>query len=374
MDPVLLTCILVLNSGGLLFGALLLLRAPRRRPLLDLTGFALLATALFTLGFGLGELVLWDHFAVVRLWCNALFCVLAPLAIARGLQRRDGPGWSLLALGLAAEGAYVYAHRIEPYRLQITRHAIESERLAEGAPSLRVAVLADLQTDTIGAYERRVFERLDEERADLVLIPGDLLQLSARGSSPGCGARERAALTGLFAGLQHRPRLGFLMVGGDCEPRGVGLEEAGVRLLEDEALVFADERLQVIGLTCSSSRRLLEDRLATAARDFPGLTIAMGHAPEFALYSAEQRIGVPLLCVAGHTHGGQVVLPFFGPLVTLSRVPRPIAAGGLFRLGESWLCVSRGIGMERGSAPRIRFLCPPELVVLELRPAGNAVQ
>ena len=48
-----------------------------------------------------------------------------------------------------------------------------------------------------------------------------------------------------------------------------------------------------------------------------------------------------------------------------------MAGGGLFALGDSWLSLSRGIGMERGDAPRIRFLCRPELVVLELRPAAS---
>ncbi|MEQ1892011.1 MAG: hypothetical protein ABL998_05670 [Planctomycetota bacterium] len=47
-----------------------------------------------------------------------------------------------------------------------------------------------------------------------------------------------------------------------------------------------------------------------------------------------------------------------------------MAGGGLFELGDSWLCVSRGVGMERHVAPRIRFLCRPEVVVLELTPAA----
>lgn len=75
-----------------------------------------------------------------------------------------------------------------------------------------------------------------------------------------------------------------------------------------------------------------------------------------------------MLALAGHTHGGQVQLPWFGPPLVLSNVTRAMGAGGLFRLGESWLCVSRGIGMERNHAPRIRFLCRPELTVLELVP------
>lgn len=325
-------------------------------------------TLLAGIGVGPGRLRLWvggGGFLVLRLWCHVIFCVLVPLAVARGAQRRGAIGLSVVVLGLGAEGAYVWARRVEPYRLEVTRHEVRSERLRR---PLRVAVLADLQTDAIGAFEERVFAELDAMGADLLLVPGDLLQhgFGARASA----ARERAELVALFAGLRNPPSLGMLMVGGDCEPRGVGLPEAGVRLLEDEAVAFPAERLQVIGLTRPSSRRPIEERFLAMARDFDGLTIVLGHRPEFALSAS--GAGVPLLCVAGHTHGGQVQLPLVGPLVTLSVIPRRMAGGGLFPLGDSWLCLSRGIGMERGYAPRIRFLCRPELVVLELAPAATA--
>ena len=74
------------------------------------------------------------------------------------------------------------------------------------------------------------------------------------------------------------------------------------------------------------------------------------------------------LVVAGHTHGGQLRLPGLGPLVTASNVPRRVGGGGLHRLGGSRrVYVSRGVGMERGQAPRMRFLCPPEVSLLTLR-------
>src|SRR5262245_45828412 len=324
------------------------------------------------LGVALGALAsfaglaLWSGFLVLRLLCHAIFCVLVPLAVplamARAVQRRGALGLAVIVLGLGAEGTYVWARRVEPFRLEVTHHSIVSERLAR---PVRVAVLSDLQSDEIGAFERRVFAALDEEQADLLLVPGDLLQPAG---TPESVAREHAALDALFAGLR-RPRLGILMVGGDCEPIGVRLPP-GIRLLEDEAVVFAEERLQVIGLTRAHSRRHLDESQAAVARAFDGLTIVLGHAPDFALTAS--RSGVPLLCVAGHTHGGQVQLPFLGPLLTLSRIPRAMAGGGLFRLEDSWLCVSRGVGMERGYAPRIRFLCRPELVVLELAPAAPA--
>ena len=71
--------------------------------------------------------------------------------------------------------------------------------------------------------------------------------------------------------------------------------------------------------------------------------------------------------VAGHTHGGQVQIPFFGPLFTLTEIPREAAAGGLHEVNGTQLYVSRGVGAERGEAPLIRFNCPPEISLLTLR-------
>ena len=90
------------------------------------------------------------------------------------------------------------------------------------------------------------------------------------------------------------------------------------------------------------------------------------HTPHTSHTSLTAHTARAHLALAGHTHGGQVVLPFFGPPMTLSRLPRRYA-GGLHDYHGLPLHVSRGIGMERGSAPQIRFLCPPEICVIELR-------
>jgi hypothetical protein len=91
--------------------------------------------------------------------------------------------------------------------------------------------------------------------------------------------------------------------------------------------------------------------------------IVLGHSPNFSLGPVDAD-----LLIAGHTHGGQVQLPLIGPLLTLSHVPRSWASGVTeIALGKT-MVVSRGIGMERGAAPRLRFLCRPELVVVDLLP------
>jgi len=89
----------------------------------------------------------------------------------------------------------------------------------------------------------------------------------------------------------------------------------------------------------------------------------LGHSPDYALGDVRADI-----LLAGHTHGGQVSIPFLGPPLTMAEVPRAWASGLTELSGDRHLYVSRGVGMERGNAPRVRFLTRPELAIIDVVP------
>ncbi len=95
------------------------------------------------------------------------------------------------------------------------------------------------------------------------------------------------------------------------------------------------------------------------------LGFAVMHSPDSAPEAA--ACGYDLL-IAGHTHGGQVRLPFVGALVTNSALP-PRLASGLIRMAGSWLSLSPGLGTSK-FAP-IRFWCRPTAIWLELCPKAE---
>jgi len=125
--------------------------------------------------------------------------------------------------------------------------------------------------------------------------------------------------------------------------------------------------LSIVGLTPPMSRGTDVPDLLSLARSAPAgdLRLVIGHNPNFVQELAEASVPVDL-ALAGHTHGGQVVLPLFGPPITQMSLPRRYASG-LHDYRGIPLHVSAGIGMERGTAPQIRFLCPPEISVIEVR-------
>lgn len=333
------------------------LRAAWYVTLLAATKALLLLVALPHRSFFLLVLLGWLA-AVVSLPLLGLCTLLAARRreVARGVRAAAGCALGLVPLG-------VWGSLIEPARLEVesARVAVDASR-ALPRP-LRVGVLADLQARSVGGHERHAVEALLALEPDLILIliPGDVAQLWPRARD-----EARAEFRELLARL--RAPLGVFAVRGNSDdPRFLREVLAGtsVVLLGDETVHLDRDGLRValcgVDLDFDSPAALAA--IESLARDSAAdeLRLAMAHLPDAVAVLPD--VGVDLL-IAGHTHGGQVVLPGFGPPLTLTRVPRRVAAGGLHELDGRRLYVSRGVGMERGWAPPLRLFCPPEITLL----------
>jgi predicted MPP superfamily phosphohydrolase len=246
----------------------------------------------------------------------------------------------------------VDAYFIEPHWLQVEKITIESRRITR---PLRIAVVADLQTDVIGPYEKRALQRVVDENPDLILFTGDYLhEYDSRRY-----ALLRGQLSTLLARLGLSAPLGAFAVRGNVEHSDWPdlFPPRVTTLTETTSLQFAE--LQLTGLDLCDS---FDESLKVEGTD--RFHIVFGHAPDFALGQVEAD-----LLIAGHTHGGQIRFPLIGPLLTFSQVPRGWAQGVTGLSGGRKLVVSGGIGMERGYAPRLRFLCRPRLVFIDCVPA-----
>lgn len=255
------------------------------------------------------------------------------------------------AVALMAVG--VDAFLIEPHALEVTHRRLVTDKVER---PLRIAVLADIQTDAPGAYERRVLARVKAEHPDLILFAGDYIQTEA-----GQVYREAASkLNRLLQEAELEPPLGKIAVQGNIDngqPWEAIFADTGTRVHA------ADATLDVgpVVVTVLSMAESYGMHTAVPAQD--KYHIVLGHVPNYALGDIQAD-----LLLAGHTHGGQVRLPFIGPLLTYTEVPRAWAAGQTEIAPGRTLIVSRGIGLEREHAPRIRFLCRPELVIVDLVP------
>ena len=308
-----------------------------------------------------------QSFAFVRLLAQVAFGE-APLALAWSAWTLRKAGFGRLALvpGIAAVGllaVYVDAYHVEPFRLVVERHQVPVRGLQ--AP-FQIVHLSDIQAWKAGQSERRALRQAMREAPDLIVLTGDYLQSRNTDSTDS----DIEALRTLFREEGVTARLGVFAVWGNCDRDSRHLFDGlPVHVLENEVARVAlpgGDTLAIVGLEWRTSMSPGSRELARLFRKVrPGdHCIVLGHAPDYGEEVA-RSFDVDLM-FAGHTHGGQVALPFFGPPITLSRAPRMVAAGGLTEVNGVPMNVSRGTGMERGSAPQLRFLCPPELSVLEL--------
>lgn len=304
-----------------------------------------------------------------RLMGQLLFGEAIVWAAALGVFHRQAgrPGRGAV-LGTAALGllaVYVEAYRVEPNLLRVREHVVDRHPGATGGRTIRILHMTDLQTPAIGPREESAFETGLSYRPDLVVLTGDYVQ-----DALGRPTEEQAArdLRALLARIAFQAPLGVFATEGDAGlPCRTVFEGTVVTCLVDEgkAVVLpGGGSLAITGLSRWGGRqrdsawleRVLAPELPADHR------IVISHSPDFV-----DSLQVPVdLVLAGHTHGGQVVLPLFGPPKTSSRLPRAYA-GGLNDYRGIPLHVSRGVGMERGFDVPVRFLCPPEICVLDLR-------
>lgn len=288
--------------------------------------------------------------AVMRM----LFAFL-PLPIAVALQ---GVGTLLVVDGFW----------IEPFRLTVTRQSLRSPRLKPGHP-VRVLHLGDLHVERITQRERHLNALIQDLKPDVILFSGDVLNLSYL-EDPAAQQDAREILS-----QWHAPQGVYLVTGSpavDLEhvfPSVVdGLEN--LRWLRDERVTVQvnGQAIDIIGLTCTHKPfedaprlgQILADATSGADRNF---AILLYHTPDLAPNAA--NTGKIDLQLSGHTHGGQIRLPGIGAVFAGSLYGLRFQSGRQ-KVGSLTLYVSRGIGLEGMAAPRVRFLCAPEIILWEI--------
>ncbi len=274
-------------------------------------------------------------------------------------------GLALLALTqLALIGCQVDAFLIEPFDLHITHVELPGPVLAVGRP-VRIVHLSDLHVERLTRRERDLVTQVQALQPDLIVLTGDYPNIDYNRDAQTL-ADTRWLLSQLSAPLGVYAITGtpYVDVPAFIPALFEGLDN--IVLLQNEIypVSLGDQKLYLIGI---SNTRLQEDaatlhRLRPSAP--PGAyTLLLYHTPDLIEYASQENIN---LYLAGHTHNGQINLPWIGPLVTGSRYGKQYVSG-LHFLGGTAEYTSRGIGMEGLGLPRLRFVNnPPEIVFFEL--------
>ncbi|MCB9079721.1 MAG: metallophosphoesterase [Anaerolineaceae bacterium] len=271
----------------------------------------------------------------------------------------------LFAFQLVGSAVYLWGTLVEPFALNVTHRQLRPAAWPAAAPPLRLLHLSDLHVERLTRRESHLLELIDQLQPDVMVITGDYLNLSYV-DDPTARAEVRKILTQLDAPYGVYATLGSPPV----DPRNTTpslFDGTHIHLLRDEVAVIelADGRqLSLIGMDCehdlqsdaSALKNLLNVTPVDSAR------VLLYHSPE--LMPVAQQYDIDMyLC--GHTHGGQIRMPFYGAVLTSSVTGKQYEMGP-YTEQNTTLYVSRGIGLEGLSAPRMRLLCPPEIILFNL--------
>jgi len=268
-----------------------------------------------------------------------------------------------LLLQVVLSAAVVYATYVEPFRLGVTHLELTTCKLPAGQ-RVRLVQLSDLHVERITRREQELVERVNALEADYVLLTGDYLNFSYVGE-PRAIADARQVLGSLKA------RQGVYAVRGthQVDPNAVMsalFDGLSIRWLRNEFQIVRQDGYQIAfaGASCTRRRDIdlpaLDQALAGVPED--SYAVLLYHSPELVPDALARGVD---LYLAGHTHGGQVRLPLYGALFTATDVGKRYEMG-CYPVQGLTLYVSRGLGMEGMAAPRARFLCPPEIVCIDL--------
>ncbi|WP_445364157.1 metallophosphoesterase [Microbulbifer sp. ANSA003] len=256
----------------------------------------------------------------------------------------------------------VWAFIVEPASFRINEDDIVVDAWPKECNGLRVAILADLHVGS--PYKGRkslqnLVEAVNKSQPDLILLPGDFVIQGVVGGKfvpPEDAAgilKELKAPMGVFAVLGNHDW--WL----DAARVEQSLENQGISVLEDKSvsLVSSECKLRLVGIS-DFWEGPHDVKKAMQGIDEGETILAFTHNPDiFPELPAELS-----LTIAGHTHGGQVYLPFIGRPIVPSSYGQRFAIGHIVE-GDKHLYVSPGVGT---SILPVRFLVPPEVTVLSI--------
>jgi len=268
-------------------------------------------------------------------------------------------------------GAALYSGEFARHELRIENHTVHLPRLPDAFRGMRIVQISDFHYFewTESYFLRQVVDHVNAIRPDMVVLTGDFVTYGPV-RWPSEEAHKRF-------GLRHMPECAAILSGIACPLRFatlgnhdmmVGgryiygdLVNEGLPVLKNRAVPLErnGQRVWLAGLGSACARDADPDRAIpeNAVRDKETI-IVLAHEPDILPDIA--RHGADLM-LSGHTHGGQVCIPFLPPAFLPQYGRKHVR--GWFHCGSTQLYVNRGIGTI--GVP-FRVNCPPEITVLTL--------
>jgi len=259
-------------------------------------------------------------------------------------------------LAIAGIAAFIDGFFIEPNWIEVTRFEIETPKLRDA--SFRIVLFSDTHCEARPRNEGKAVKIINDLKPEVIVFSGDSL------NTPKGLPLFKETLKQLNASL------GKFAVRGNFDSyfwNNLDLfSETGFKELKADTVKVEKDGVTfyITGFDVPSPADFREVLRAVPADKY---SVLLYHHSDLA--ESLEHLNVDLY-LSGHTHGGQVRLPFYGALVTLSRFGKKFEAG-MYTIGKTKLYVNRGLGLENSPAPKVRFLCRPEITVFDIKPLNE---
>lgn len=280
-------------------------------------------------------------------------------------KRRHSLRWlaGLLAVAVGGWGWFQW----QCWGLQVTQAEAALSRLPEGFDGYRIVHLSDLHGHEYGEGNADLLARVAEQKPDLIVITGDVVdQESQLEMIPALAKGLAAVAPAYYVTGNHEWSLG---TGTVKELKGL-FSQCGVTPLSNQYEILERNGSQMVLAGVDdpngyADQMTPEALFAQIGQQTPGLfTLLLAHRNDrFGEYA---DAGYDFV-MSGHGHGGIVRLPFLGGLVGTNRHFFPKWTSGIYTVGDSTLFVSRGLGNNTVPFKGFRIFNRPELAVVTLK-------
>lgn len=287
--------------------------------------------------------------------------------VATESKRRISRRAFLKLAGVAAVGVPLYGAEVSRHEISHERRTLYLSRLPEAFHGFRIVQISDFHYKefTEAFFLREIVRRVNALHADAVVLTGDFVTLGYE--SPEHTIRHAEPCVEILSGIACPLR--FAVLGNHdstyAQPALMSaLANHGIPLLynSNTALERGGERLWIGGTGDACSKKVdLDTAVPKQASQGTEPVVLLVHEPDVLPQVARYNVD---LMLSGHTHGGQVRLPFVPPIHLPTLGKHYIE--GHFRHGNTQLYVNRGVGTVE--VP-MRLNCPPEITEITLSAA-----
>jgi predicted MPP superfamily phosphohydrolase len=259
---------------------------------------------------------------------------------------------------------FVYTKWIEPNWIDVHRIVIKDPLFSDGLKDVRIVQITDLHVERIGYREKQLIKKINNLHPDIILMNGDFINSQAGWELVREVLSKLKATQGIYTILGNTDY--YFADEAYAIPL---LKKLGIKVLRYGNLQFdfgKRGRLWLVGISDKYSELAyygVENYIDEAFKGVPEheAKLLLIHDPD---HATTQKIAgyKPQLILAGDTHGGQIGIEFIRQFSDYANRSEYMA--GMFRVNDIPLYVNRGIGMK---TLYIRFLCRPEITVIELK-------